>query len=64
MNKDAKDEFEAAAQYAEALEQARPAGASEEFGPDIGVPSNYEANQSGLKKSMTSFEVSRDIGRL
>ena len=58
------DIFDAAADYVESLEQSSPAGASEEFGPDIGIPSNYEANQAGTKKSLTGFEVSKHIGRL
>lgn len=61
---DTKDIFQAGADYVEALEQSSPAGASEEFGPDIGIPSNYEANQAGIKKSLTGFEVSKNIGRL
>ncbi|WNC12109.1 hypothetical protein [Brevibacillus brevis] len=56
--------FKAGTDYVEALEQSSPAGASDEFGPDIGIPSNYEANQVGQKKSLSGFEVSRNIGRL
>jgi len=59
-----KDIFQAAADYVEALEQSSPAEASDGFGPDIGIPSNYEANQVGQKKSMSGFEVSKHIGRL
>ncbi|MFM1655306.1 hypothetical protein ACI7RC_24900 [Brevibacillus sp. B_LB10_24] len=61
---DTKDLFQAGADYIEALEQSSPAGASDEYGPDTGIPSNYEANQVGMKKSLTGFEVSRNIGRL
>ncbi|WP_312118011.1 hypothetical protein [Brevibacillus reuszeri] len=61
---DTKDNFQSGVDYVEALEQSLPAGASEEFGPDVGIPSNYEANQSGTKKSLTGFEVSKHIGRL
>lgn len=56
--------FQASSDYEEALEQSSPAEASDEFGPDIGIPSNYEANQVGQKKSMSGFEVSKHIGRL
>jgi hypothetical protein len=59
-----KDIFQAGADYVESLEQSSPTDASDEFGPDIGIPSNYEANQAGQKKSLSGFEVSRDIGRL
>lgn len=59
-----KDIFQAGADYVESLEQSGPTDASDEFGPDIGIPSNYEANQAGHKKSLSGFEVSRDIGRL
>ncbi|UFJ41813.1 hypothetical protein LOK74_04730 [Brevibacillus humidisoli] len=48
----------------EALEEAQPSEASGDFGPEIGVPTNYEANQVGTKKSLTSFEAERSIGRL
>lgn len=48
----------------EALEQAQPAEPSGEFGPDTDVPSNYEANQVGVKKSLSGFEVNKAIGRL
>ncbi|MGE7274282.1 hypothetical protein ACQKK5_22820 [Brevibacillus panacihumi] len=58
------ESLQASSDYAEALEQSGTAEASDEFGPDIGIPSNYEANQVGQKKSMSGFEVSRDIGRL
>lgn len=58
------ENIQASSDYAEALEQSSPAEASDEFGPDIGIPSNYEANQVGQKKSMSGFEVSKDIGRL
>ncbi|MGG1663123.1 hypothetical protein [Brevibacillus sp. NRS-1366] len=61
---DTKDIFQAGSDYVEALEQSSPAEASDEFGPDIGIPSNYEANQAGQKKSLSGFEVSRNIGRL
>lgn len=61
---DTKDVFEAGTDYVESLEQSSPAEASDEFGPDIGIPSNYEANQVGQKKSLSGFEVSRNIGRL
>ncbi|MGE5703684.1 MAG: hypothetical protein ACM32O_14255 [Clostridia bacterium] len=63
-HRDTKDLFQAGADYVEALEQSSPTGASDEFGPDIGIPSNYEANQAGTKKSLTGFEVSKNIGRL
>lgn len=56
--------FQAGTDYVEALEQSGPAEASDEFGPDIGIPSNYEANQVGQKKSLSGFEVSKNIGRL
>lgn len=58
------ENIQASSDYAEALEQSSPAEPSDEFGPDIGIPSNYEANQVGQKKSMSGFEVSKNIGRL
>ncbi|MBY0087729.1 hypothetical protein [Brevibacillus brevis] len=61
---DKKGIFQSDVDYVEALEQSLPDGASEEFGPDIGIPSNYEANQSGTKVSLSGFEVSKHIGRL
>jgi len=61
---DTDEIFQAGADYIEALEQSSPTEASDEFGPNIGIPSNYEANQAGQKKSLSGFEVSKNIGRL
>jgi len=61
---DTDEILQAGADYIEALEQSSPTEVSDEFGPDIGIPSNYEANQAGQKKSLSGFEVSKNIGRL